>query len=205
MRINRENTLIENNLYPFAGFSREEIIESFVKSCRPYEDHIMQFQAAFLLHNMRLFLALICIVVGLNSFIYMLFSCDISAAIILLIIIPLLELIYCFDVHISIQKLYIEVPKLDAEDPSRLRPLESLVAMFWKPVLVVWRAGFFVYRTIVCPNPIDSVILIVLLLILGVINRIVHLGALLSISSFLFVLFPAVYIKFSSVQKQSHH
>jgi phosphatidylglycerophosphatase A len=134
----------------------EEIQQKFVKAIAPYKEYFDQFESALLLHNIPLFVALAGIVLGyiiVLSFLY----CKLSSAVVLIILVPLLELLYCFDVHIHIKKLFKPLPTLDEKDPKRIRTPEEIMKFLWKPILLIWRAGFFVYRTFRCPNPVDTI------------------------------------------------
>ena len=55
MRLNRENTLIENNLQPFSGMTPEDVNKkNIVNSLKPYKEIIDQFQEAFSLINKKI-------------------------------------------------------------------------------------------------------------------------------------------------------
>lgn len=194
MRLNRQNTLIEDNLQPCAGMTPEEIQKKFVKAIEPYKEYIDQIQGALYLTNIPLFALLIGTVIAVFV-IFGVLSAILPRTAVLLITIPLLELFYCFDAQKLVKKLFIELPEKQADAPDRIRSLEEIVAIFWKPALFIWRVGFFVYRTIVCPNVVDTITLILATIIVSLINK--HL-CLITICAILFVLAliaPAILIK----------
>ncbi|EAY23643.1 hypothetical protein TVAG_119800 [Trichomonas vaginalis G3] len=196
MRLNRENTLIENHLQPYAGCTPEECLSKFVKAFTPYKEFIDQMQAALLLHNIKLFAAMLSTVIGVIALFAALKASSISNVIVGIIAIPILELFYCFDAEIHIKKLYLsELPKLADNVPDRIRSLEEIFAVAWKPVLVAWRFGFFIYATFVCPNPVDTIALIILIILLGLLNNVISLFWVFSFVLILALVTPAILVK----------
>ncbi|EAY04818.1 hypothetical protein TVAG_226310 [Trichomonas vaginalis G3] len=196
MRLNRENTLIENNLQPYAGCTPEECQAKFVKAFTPYKEFIEQFQAALLLHNIKFFVAILTTVIGLIVLFSLLLASSIPNLVVAIIAIPILELFYCFDAHIHVKKLYLaELPKLADNAPDRIRTLEEIFAVAWKPVLLIWRFGFYVYATFACPNPVDTIAFIILAIILGLLNKVVCFFGIFSFCLVLALVTPAILIK----------
>ena len=196
MRLNRENTLIENNLQPCSGMRAEEIQKKFVKALEPYKDYIDQFQAALLLYNVPLFGVIMGIAVGLFIVFELLRCSSVPNVVVSIIAIPILELLYCFDVHLRIKKLFIELPQTAPNAPDRIRSLEELVSYIYKPVLTIWRIGFFVYRTFLCPNVVDTIVLIVVSILLGLISRILPFFEIICLSIIILLAIPALLSKF---------
>ena len=147
-------------------------------------------QAALLLHNIKLFAAMLSTVIGVIALFAALKASSISNVIVGIIAIPILELFYCFDAEIHIKKLYLsELPKLADNVPDRIRSLEEIFAVAWKPVLVAWRFGFFIYATFVCPK------IIILIILLGLLNNVISLFWVFSFVLILALVTPAILVK----------
>lgn len=202
MRLNRENTLIENNLQPMAGCPPEEVQAKFVKALEPYKEYVDQFQAALLLKNIKLFAAMLVTVIGMIVVFALLIASSIPNVIVAIIAVPILELFYCFDAHLKVKKLFLaEIPKSAEGAMDRQRSLEEIVALTWKPVLLIWRFGFFVYRTFVCPNPVDTIAFILLCIIIGFLNKILCFFTLFSILLVVALITPAILVKTPAGEK----
>ena len=200
MRINRENTLIENNLQPFSGEFPEDIQAKIVKALTPYKEYVDQLQAALLLKNTTLFGIIVGTVVGLIVLFTLLICSPIPNTIVLIIALPILHLFYCFDAHIRVKKFFIELPnEQNPEDKARLLSLEEIAKLIWKPVVVVARIGFFIYRTYVCPNPVDTIVFIVAAIILGFFLKLILIVFALALVAA--VVAPAIYLKVNEKQK----
>lgn len=192
MRLSRENTLIENNLYPCAGMHPKDVQTKFVKALKPYENDILNLESALLLHNIPLLAAfggyLLVFLIVSN----MLVHSFVSSLAYGIIFVPLFHLFYCLGGVEFGRKLYKQLPTLSAEDPLRIRPLEELVSWFWFPILWGWRFGFFVYRTFVCPNVVDTAAFIVLVILVNLIFKVINIFILLIILLVLGLAAPAV-------------
>ncbi|OHT17512.1 hypothetical protein TRFO_02554 [Tritrichomonas foetus] len=179
MRLNRENTLIENNLYPCAGFHPKDVQAKFVKALEPFKTDILNIESALLLHNIPLFSALAGFCLVFLIFSNCLVKSFVPSLAYGIILVPLFHLFYCLGGVEFGRKLYKDLPELGAEDPLRIRPLEEIVSWFWFPILWGWRIGFYIYRTFVCPNIIDTSALIIITIILGCILRAINIFYLL--------------------------
>ena len=173
MRLNRENTLIENNLYPLAGFKPADVQAKFVSVLKPFETDILNIESALLLHNIPLFGALAGFFIGFWLLSRIICPAVISTLSYAFIVIPLFHLFYLVGGVDFGRKLYAQIPELPENDPTRVRPLTEIVSWFWFPILWGWRAAFFVYRTFVCPNLVDTAFLIIATFILNLFARII--------------------------------
>ena len=192
MRLSRENTLIENNLYPCAGMHPKDVQSKLLKILKPYENDILNLESALLLHNIPLLAAfggyLLAFLIVSNILVHS-FVSSLAYGI---IFVPLFHLFYCLGgVEIG-RKLYKPLPTLSAEDPLRIRPLEELLTWFWFPILWGWRVGFFVYRTFVCPNVVDTAAFIVVIILLNLIFKVINIFIILIILLVLALAAPAV-------------
>ena len=94
MRLNRENTLIENNLYPLAGFKPADVQAKFVSVLKPFETDILNIESALLLHNIPLFGALAGFFIGFWLLSRIICPAVISTLSYAFIVIPLFHLFY---------------------------------------------------------------------------------------------------------------
>ena len=197
MRLNRQNTLIEDNLQPCSGMTPDEIQKKFVNAMKPYEEFVNQIQAALYLINVKLYVAL-CIAVAAVIAVFSLLICSsVPNTIVFIITIPIIELFYCFDAHIAIKKLFIEIPK-----DKKIKSLEELAALFWRPVLTIWRIGFFVYRTFVYPNAVDTIVFILAALAVGFINKFIPIFVIIALALVAFVVLPPVLVTVNGKAKE---
>jgi hypothetical protein len=193
MRLNRENSLIENNLYPLAGYHPPDIQKKFVEYLKPLEADILQVQAALLLHNLRLLGVLVAFFVGIESLAIWITPCIISYLTLAFITVPALTVVYTIGGVSFARKLYLsQLPALPATDPRRIRTLEEAVSYVWFPLLWGWRAAFFVYRLYVCPNAIDTVGFAVGAIVIGWIFKLLSFLALLLIATLCLFTGPAL-------------
>ena len=203
MRLNRENTLVENNLQPCSGMFPEDIQKKFVKALEPYKEYIDQFQAALWLHNIPLFGVIMGIAVGLFVLFELLRLSSIPNVIVFIITIPILELFYCFDVHKHIKKLFIELPQTAADAPDRIRSLEELISYTYKPILTIWRIGFFIYRTYLYPNVVDTIAFILGAIVIGLLSLIsIPFFEIFSIAIIVALVVPGLLSKFYFNKKE---
>jgi hypothetical protein len=192
-RLNRENTLIENNLYPLAGLHPPDVQKKFVEILTPLKDDILNIEAAVLLHNVRLFALFAGFLIGFLVLSIVVTKSFISPVIYLFILTPLLTLVYTLGGVGLARKFYLSpLPDLPEDNLARIRSLEEIVEWIWFPLLWGWRVAFFVYRTYVCPNAIDTVALIVAALLLGLIAKLVNLLIVLFAIVALFLTAPAI-------------
>jgi hypothetical protein len=193
MRLNRENTLIENNLYPLAGCHPAEVQTKFVELLKPLESDILQIEAALLLHNIPLLIVFGGFVLGFLGLSRALTPCVISYLTYAIIVVPVLTLVYTLGGVAFGRSLYLkDLPDLPPADPRRIHSLEEIVSYAWAPLLWGWRAAFFVYRTYVCPNPLDAGALVIGAIILGLLAKIVNPLSLLLTAAVIGLAAPAV-------------
>lgn len=190
MRINRENTLIEDNSFPLAGMRESDIIDYFTDKCAPYSYIFEQVQTALYLHNIPLYSA---IVIMVALFLYILRAVNNSrfpTIFFLIMIYP----IQCFFLKIGgnniINSLCIDINTIHETEPNRIRSVREIVSLSWKPVLFCWRMLFFVYRVFVLPNTIDIIVLIIGTVIIGLILSIINGVFILGLILCLFLIFP---------------
>ena len=192
MRLSRENTLIENNLYPCAGMHPKDVQIKFVKALKPYENDILNLESALLLHNIPLFAAFGGYLLAFLIISNILVHSFVSSLAYGIILVPLFHLFYCLGGVQVGRKLYKPLPDLSADDPQRIRTLEELVSYFWFPILWGWRIGFFVYRTFVCPNVVDTAAFIVIIVILNLLLKCINVFILLIVLLILALAAPAI-------------
>ncbi|EAX91201.1 hypothetical protein TVAG_220950 [Trichomonas vaginalis G3] len=185
-----------------AGCTPEEIQSRFVKAITPYKEFIDQFQAALLLKNIKFFVAIMVTVIGLITIFGLLIRSSIPNLVVAIIAIPILELFYCFDAHLKVKKLYIaEIPQSAEGALDRLWTLEEIIALVWKPALMIWRFGFFVYATFVCPNPVDTIAFILMCILLSFVNKFINFFVLFSVLLVLALVAPAILVKTPAGEK----
>jgi hypothetical protein len=194
MRLNRENTLIENNLYPLAGCHPPEVQSKFVSILKPIEADILQIEAALLLHNLPLLAVFSVFLIGFVSLSLLLTPCLISYLTYAFIAVPLLTLVYTLGGVTFGRSLYLKsLPELPETHPRRVRTLAEIVAVVWPVLLWGWRIAFFVYRTFVCPNAIDVIALTTTSVLLGWVFKIVNPLKLLLVGTIAGLAAPAVF------------
>jgi len=194
MRLNRENTLIENNLYPFAGLKDEDVKKKFVSALEPHQEIIDQIQSAMFLHNIPLFSVILSIIVGFWILCLVLYRI-LPKPVFMIILIPLFHLLYCFDLHKFVKKFFGKLPELSENDPCKLWTIEQIVDLVHKPALLIWRIGFFIYRTFLCPNPVDTIVFILATIVLGFLGSRFNFVIIAGIKLILFFCAPAILTK----------
>ena len=193
MRLNRENTMIENNLYPLAGFHPEDGQKKLCEMLAPLEQDILQIQGALLLHNIPLFVQLTGILLGFVVLSSVLASKGVPSLVYGAIFVPLWHLFYHLGGVTLLRKSYLkELPKLDEKNPRRIRTVEELMNWFYLPMTWGWRIGFFIYRTFVCPNVVDTGAMIVVFVLLGAIFKAINGFVVMGLLVVLFLATPAV-------------
>jgi hypothetical protein len=194
MRLNRENTLIENNLYPLAGCHAPEVQTKFVEILKPIENDILQIEAALLLYNIPLLLVFAGFLISFLYLSILITPCIVSYLTYALIAFPLLTLVYTAGGVDFARTLYLrELPELSQDDPRGIRSLDEVVSYVWFPLLWGWRLAFFVYRTFVCPNAIDAITLVVGSIFLGWVFKLLNPLKLLFIATPIALISPAVF------------
>jgi hypothetical protein len=194
MRLNRENTLIENNLYPLAGCHPPEVRQKFVEMLQPYETDVLQIEAALLLHNIPLFIVFSGFLITFLTLSLWLTPCVISYLSYVIIAFPLLTLVYTLGGVKFGRSLYLrELPDTDDADPRRVRSLAEVVGLIAPVLLWGWRLAFFVYRTFICPNAIDGITLITVAVIIGWIAKLINPLGLLLVLTVAGLLAPALF------------
>ena len=193
MRLNRENTMIENNQYPLAGMHPADVQKKLVEYCKPIEQDILQIEAALLLHNIPLLAAFGGYLLAFVIVSGILVGSGFPSLAYGIILVPLFHLFWCVGgVEIG-RKLYLrEIPELPAEDPRRVRSVEELMEWFWFPMLWAWRAAFFVYRTFLLPNVVDTTAFIVIVVILGLLFKVINVFVLIGLLLVAGLALPAV-------------
>jgi hypothetical protein len=195
-RLNRENTFIENNQYPLAGLHPPDVEVKFAEILKPLETDILQLEAALLLHNIPLFAVFAGYLIGFFVLSILLTKSIISPLTYSFIFVPLFHLVYLFGGIDFGRTLYLaEIPNLPADRRDRVRSVPELLHWFAPTLKWGWRFGFFIYRTFVCPNIVDTIVLILAAILLGfiakLINPLVLLLALIVIALFV----PAILTK----------
>jgi hypothetical protein len=166
-RVNQENTDIKIDLYPLAGLDPVAVESRFADILAPYENDIMQLESALLLYNIPLFGALAGFIVGFLVLSLILTRSFLSPLTYAVIAIPILQVVYLLGVKF-VRTLYTaSLPNLPEDDLARVRSLKELLHWFAPTIKWAWRIVFFVYRTFVCPNLVDSTALVLFAIIIG--------------------------------------
>lgn len=199
MRLSRENTLIENNQFPCAGWIPKEIQEYFISILKPYETDILNIESALLLHNIPLFIFISCFIILFCLISNKLTQTIIPSAIYCIIFVPIFQCIICTScIDIIRNRFYQPIPAFDSANPRRVRPLEEVVSYLWKPILCGWRIGFAVYRVFLCPNIFDSLAFVFVSIIIGIIFSYVNIFILTLLISVIVLAAPAIFTRTSA-------
>jgi hypothetical protein len=190
-RLWRRNTLIEDNLYPLAGCHPPEVKAKFADSLEPIKEDIIQIEAALLLHNIRLFVVVVVFVVAFLS-LSLVLSSVLSPLAWAAIVVPLATLVYNFGGVGLARSFYFKLPDSAYNGPARVRSLDEILDFAWFPLLWGWRIAFFVYRTYVCPNGVDAVVLIVAVVLIALVGKIINFLAILLAIAIVLLITPAV-------------
>ncbi|OHS96635.1 hypothetical protein TRFO_37155 [Tritrichomonas foetus] len=190
MRINRENTLIEDNSYPLAGMHEEDICNYLTTVLKPYEPFFNQFQAAVLLHNVPLYITILLI-----SFVFLytfkiIVDSEFPTIFFLIALYPMVNLILLIGGQNVLTNLCIEIPELPESAPDRVRPIHEIIQIVWKPLIFTWRAAFFAYRTFLCPNIVDIIVFLAVVIISGLLLCVLDGLLILSILVAICLIFP---------------
>lgn len=85
-----------------------------------------------------------------------------------------------------------ELPVLPSNAPDRIRSVEEVAKLSWKPYLFVWRTLFFCYRVFLKPNITDIVVFVIFSIVVGlvfcVLDGVLILGAILVV----FLILPPI-------------
>lgn len=190
MRLNRENTLIEDNSYPLEGMHEEDICEYFTSVFKPYESIIKQFEAALFLHNVPLYITIIIICgIFITSFKVVVES-EFPTIIFLICLYPSINLLLLVGGRNMLSSLCIEIPDLPEGSPSRVMNVEEIVNIIWKLLTFVWRIVFFAYRTFVCPNVIDIIVFLFTVIVCGLLLCVLDGLFILSVILAILLFFP---------------
>lgn len=195
MRINRENTLIEDNSYPLAGMREEDICKFFTDALHPYTPIINQLQGALLLHNVPLFCT---ILAGVFVFLYsfrIVSNSEFPTVLFIIAVYPLCMLLLKLGGGNMLKSLCIKLPVLPENEPARIRPLKEIVALAWMPILFAWRVGFFVYRVFVCPNIIDIAVLLFAIVVIGLLCCAIDVVLCTGVVLYIALICPALFTR----------
>ena len=203
MRLNRENTLIENNQYPLAGNNPQQAQDYLVKACTPYKEYFDQVQAGLFLHNPLMYIFLVVFTL-LTCCVFVWIKNVFGSLALGIVIVPYFYLFYCFGFieKVFVKYLYIKkLPEITADKRDHIRSLEEIFAIVWCPVVWVWRIGFFIYRVFVCPNGIDVAVFIVAVFILSILSRVFNFIILVAFFILLFLVLAPVYSRTQLLDK----
>ncbi|KAH0786595.1 hypothetical protein GPJ56_009497 [Histomonas meleagridis] len=194
MRLNIENTLIQDNLYPLAGYREKDVESKFVSVMKPIEQDVLQIESALLLHNIPLYAALAAGFFFYFLVAYLLSKTTFPSLVSAVILVPTFHLFYCLGGMNLLRKLYLKtLPELANDNKRRVRSLEEIVSYIAQPMKWGWRLAFFVYRTFLCPNVVDTSALIIATIILGYIFKLINFFLLMLIIVVLILVLPAVF------------
>jgi ABC-type transport system involved in cytochrome bd biosynthesis fused ATPase/permease subunit len=194
-RLNRENSLIENNLYPLAGLHPDAVEDKFAEILAPFEQDILNVESALLLHNIPLLGVFAGFLVSFLILSILLTKHAISPLVYAIILVPVLDLVYLLGGVDFGRTLYKPLPQLPPDDPSRVRTLKELLHWFAPTLKWGWRVAFYVYRTFVCPNAFDAIIVILATIFLGLLGKVVNLLVIILVLLVLALVVPAILTK----------
>lgn len=162
-------TMIDMHTYPLAGYHKEEAIIYFSSLLKPYSYIIDQIQNALLLHNLPLYFLTLFLGTVLIYLMYIIHFTDFPSFLFLIALIVLSEIFFMFGGGSIIKNMFVELSpsQWDPPNPDRLRTIEEIVSLGFYPTLIIWRTLFFAYKSIIKPNLIDSIILLIGLAVVG--------------------------------------
>ena len=192
MRICRENTLIENNLYPFAGNTPEEIIDYFTKLFSPFAEILYQIEGALLFHNIPLYLVICLLSTMLLYASHIVVVSSFPTFFYLISLIPLIQFFRSIGAFTMFKSLTIELPKLPQDAPNRIRTLKEIIELIYPLLAFIWRFVFFIYRTFLCPNFVDTLALLLLFVFSGFIVMVLDFTIVLIFPLLIILLAPGI-------------
>jgi hypothetical protein len=192
MRINRPNTLIEDNSYPLAGMHDDDVYGYFTEVMRPYAPLINQIQGALMLHNVPLFFFMVVTVVVFLYSLKTVRDSDFPTILYLVSLYPFVNLLLKIGGANGLKSLSVDLPELPRTAPDRIRSIEEMAEIFGKPMLFAWRVGFFVYRTFCCPNVVDITVFLFLVFVVGFLCCVIDVVVVLTLGIAMGLTFPAV-------------
>jgi hypothetical protein len=153
---------------------------------------INQVQGALLLHNIPLFCFLI-----VFSFLFLYsfkWAADSGFPVFLYAasVYPVANLLLKLGGFAVLESLAVKLPELSRNCPDRIRTIEEIVEMSWKPVLAAWRFAFFVYRLYLCPNDVDILLFLAVVIAVGLLYCILPIVTILCIVHLMVLTFPAI-------------
>ena len=167
MRITRENTIIEDKSYPLAGMREDDICDFLTAHLKPFEPVTCQIQAAIFLHNVPLYITML-LTCSIFLYSFKVVSCsEFPTMIFIISLYPLINLILLIGGKNVLQSMCIQIPQLPESAPDRIRPINEIIKLGWKPIVFLWRVGFFIYRTYLCPNVVDIVLFLFVAIVSG--------------------------------------
>ena len=84
----------------------------------------------------------------------------------------------------------IKIPDLPEDAPNRIRSLKEIVTIIYKPLTFLYQFFFFIYRTYVCPNIVDTIAILGIFILLGIICIAVNVIIIISIPIYTFLILP---------------
>lgn len=190
MRLNRENTLIEDNSYPLEGMHQEEICKYFTVVFKPYEPIIKQFEAALLLHNVPLYITIIIICGIFITALKVVVDSEFPTIFFFICLIPSINMLLLIGGRNMLSLLCIEIPELPEGLPNRVMSVDELVRILWRPLTFIWRIVFFAYRVFVCPNIIDIIAFLFTVIVFGLLLCVLDGVFIFSVILGIFLFFP---------------
>lgn len=202
MRLNRENTMIENNLYPLAGYHTKDVIAYMAKACAPYKEYFDQVQAGLYLLNIPMYAFMIVFVI-FTCFTFSVIRRTFGSLALGIVIVPYFYLFHCtgFVEKVLKARIFKPIPEIAETERYHIRSLEEIFALIWFPVLWVWRIGFFIYRTYVCPCTVDTIGLIIGIFLLSFIGQMINYVILLSVLIIICMILIPLYVKTTALDQ----
>jgi len=187
--------MIENYQYPLAGMEEEEICEYFTDLLSPYSSFFDHLQSALYLHNIPLFCFIFIFVLGFFHLLKVIVSSKFPTVFFLASIIPVVQLFCLLGGNSLFKTILRDMPVLPIDDPKHIRPVKSIVRHLWKPLSSLWMLGFFVYRTLLCPNVVDTITLLILITLVGLLFCIFDFILIFQVIAIFFLIVPSILTK----------
>lgn len=199
MRINGGSSLIGDNSYPLEGMRERDIVRYLTARFEPHAFALAQVQGALYLHNIPLYVLMAVLALAFLLLLKAVADSQFPTTLFLFLAYPIACLFHRTIGGSLIAGACRELPELPASAPDRIRTVEEIAQLAWKPYVCTWRILFFCYRVFVRPNATDIAVFVLFVTLLGVacyvLDGVMILAAL--VAGFL-VLPPLVTRKFVS-------
>jgi hypothetical protein len=143
------------------GEQAAQLQTKFANFLTSHSDDILQLEAALLLHNVRLFVAVCVFLATFLAASYFLTRSLISGLVYLAVLVPSVQLLSALHLLDFFRALYLpNLPNLRPTNPRRLRSLDELLALVAAPIHWGCLGVVYVIRVLRTPNAMDSLVVI---------------------------------------------